>query len=560
MKKYFYIAVFIFSCLPSTESFTQSLPVDLEILNDYYRRAQLLGKIDPAISFTNRPLFPLLSIGNEVWDPEGIMKSDHKSNFNGRFEFWKKKGLFQLLPISSINQFNSHHPEGINDGAMIPSRGFQTKFSTGVYFKYGPLSIQLRPEFVYAQNKEFEGFPANYTSSLGIVFPDNPYRNNIDLPERFGPYSYKKAFWGQSSIRLTLGAISLGLSNENLWWGPGYRNSLLMTNSAPGFMHLSLNTIKPIKTLIGSFEGQIIAGKLEGSGYTENLPDDWRYINATVISYQPKWVPGLFLGLTRSFLVYNQDLGTGLGDYLPVFVTFSKKSGGTNTEVNNRKRNQLVSLFLRWMFEEAHGEIYFEYGREDHSWDTRDLIIEPSQSAAYIIGLRKLIALSNEKDAYIQVILETTTLASNQTTINRQPSKKAVGTWYQHGQIKHGYTNRGQMLGAGIGPGGGQQTFEISWVRNLKQIGFRLERTVHNNDFWYTSIEDFRANWVDMSYTAFAHWDYKNFLVSVKLKYVKSRNYQWLYEPEIDLENPSYWLPGENTLNFHGQLGITYRF
>jgi hypothetical protein len=50
-----------------------------------------------------------------------------------------------------------------------------------------------------------------------------------------GPFN--KAFWGQSSIRLTFGPASIGLSNENIWWGPGIRNSLIMSNNAPGFKH-----------------------------------------------------------------------------------------------------------------------------------------------------------------------------------------------------------------------------------------------------------------------------------------------------------------------------------
>jgi hypothetical protein len=561
MKKYLYLPLLIISCFSGIESYAQSLPVDMQILNEYYRRAQLLGEIDPTISFTNRPLFPLLSIGNNIFDPDSTLKFERKSNFNGYFEFWKKKGIIQLLPISLLNQFNSHHPEGINDGSMIPAKGFQTKFSVGIFFKYGPLNIQLRPEFVYAQNKEFDGFPKNYTTTLGIEFPDSPYKNRIDFPERFGNSEFSNASWGQSSIRLIFGSISFGLSNENLWWGPGYRNSLLMTNSSPGFMHLTLNTVRPIKTFIGSFEGQIIAGKLEESGYTKNLEDDWRYINAIVFNYQPKWIPSLFLGVTRSFIVYRGDMGTSLGDYLPVFIPLSKSTGGTNQEVNNKRRNQLISVFMRWLFKKSNGEIYIEYGREDHSWDTRDFILEPSHSSAYILGLRKLFSLNENNKTYIQLILEITNLAGNKTTINREvPSTIASITWYQHNQVRHGYTHFGQILGAGIGPGSNLQTLEVSWVRRIKQIGFRLERYVHNSDFWYSYIKDFRSNWVDISYTAFANWDYKNFLVSLKLKYVKSRNYQWLYEPQIDNENPKYWMPGDNTLNFHGQIGITYRF
>jgi len=565
MKNLFFKSVIIIFCFIGIESYTQSLPVGMPVLEDYYRRAQLLGKFDSSISFVIRPIFPLSFIGNSIFDPDSTLIKERILSFDGRLKFGKKdRGLVQLLPISWLNQFNSHHPEGINDGSMIPSRGYQTKISAGVYVKYGPLSIQLRPEFVYAQNKSFDGFPQNYISEIGIEFPNSPYyRNNIDLPERFGDGVYNKAFWGQSSIRLTFGSVSFGLSNENLWWGPGYRNSLLMTNSAPGFMHLTLNTVKPIKTFIGSFEGQIIAGRLEESGYAENFPDDWRYINAMVLSYNPKWVPGLFLGVIRSFEIYRGDMGTSFGDYLPVFIPLSKGASGTNEEVNLKRRNQLISVFMRWLFKESHGEIYFEYGRGDHSWDMRDFILEPSHSSAFVLGLRKLFSLNKQKETYLQLILEICNLTSNQTTINRFQGT-AFGSWYQHSSVKHGYTHQGQLLGAGIGPGSNMQTLNISWVKSIKQIGIQFERYVHNNDFWYNYIKDFRSNWVDISTTAFANWDYKNLLFTIKLKYIKSRNYQWLYEPPIHEppydENPSYWMPSDNTLNFHGQLGVMYRF
>lgn len=556
MKKYLVIllTLLVFS---SEGVFSQSLSVNMDFLNEYYRRQQLLGNIDPSISFTNRPLFSeALNIDN-IYDPENRLETIRKTNFDGMYKFHKGKGKFQLLPLSLLNQYNSHHPEGINDGSMIPSRGTQMRASAGFYFEYGPLSIKLKPEFIYAQNKVFDGFPKNHSTYNGIIFPSSQF-GGIDFPERFGFDAYNKAFLGQSSIRLTFGPVSFGLSNENLWWGPGYRNSLLMTNTAPGFMHLTFNTIKPIKTFLGSFEGQIIAGRLEKSGYTESLRSDWRYFNAMVFSYQPKWLPGLFLGLIRSFQIYHNDMGSRLNDYIPIFLPLSKKASGSEEEVNSAGQNQLVSVYMRWLFAESHAEIYFEYGREDHSWDVRDFLLEPSHSSAYILGLRKLFELNVQKETYLQLILELINLASGQTTINRRPNKDAAN-WYTHSQVRHGYTHKGQLLGAGIGPGSNMQTLEISWVKNIKQVGLRLERYVHNKDFWYNYIKDFRSNWVDISTTLFANWDYKNFILFGEMKLVKSYNYQWLYEPIYE-DVPEFWAPTKKTFNFHAQVGITYRF
>jgi hypothetical protein len=112
------------------------------------------------------------------------------------------KGIFQLLPISLQHQYNSILPYDWNDGTMIPAKGNQTHFSFGAFFKYGPLSIQLRPEYVYADNPEFEGFPSEQYDIVWANYYDK-YYNVSDITERYGEDPYSKLFWGQSSIRLT---------------------------------------------------------------------------------------------------------------------------------------------------------------------------------------------------------------------------------------------------------------------------------------------------------------------------------------------------------------------
>jgi hypothetical protein len=482
-----------------------------------------------------------------------------------------RKGLITLLPIIWKQQFNSDHPEGINDGAMIPSRGYQTLVSGGFYAKYGCLSLQFYPELVYAENRDFQGFSDKLPDKVWQIY-NSQFLSRIDLPEQFGNNPYKKALWGQSSIRLTFGAISFGLSNENLWWGPGIQNALLMTNSAAGFKHLTLNTVRPLRTRIGSIEGQIIAGRLDQSGFPNidpqriiqhktiynPKPDDWRYLNGIVFSYQPKWIPGLFLGLTRSYIIYSKDLGTGIEDYLPIISPIAKKADGGKAE-DAIPRDQLASVFIRWVAKESHQEIYFEYGREDHSYDLRDLILEPSNANAYIFGYSKLIAIKKNKNEFIQVNVEITQLEQNLSTFFRMSTSGGGPGWYHHYKVKDGYTQQGQYLGAGIGSGSNMQTLNISWIKGVKRIGFQIKRLVHDNDFYNTAIKDYRSHWVDIGGSLFGNWNYKKFLFSAKLEPVSSINYQWLYDP-IPSVPPFWWDKGKNRLNLQGELGLMYRF
>lgn len=498
----------------------QSLPVG-SIMEDYYRRKQLIGDLDSTISFIIRPLFPSFS-GNERDNYSDNLLNLGKPVYNSV----SGKSVIMILPASWQQRYNANPSYSRNDGAMIPAKGYQSLISAGVYAKFGLLSVQLKPEYVFAANDKFNEYQS--------------HNGSADLPVRFGNGPYSKLSWGQSSVSLNFDPVSIGLSNENLWWGPGMQNSLLMSNTAPGFKHLTLNTSRPIKTPIGSIEAQIIAGRLEGSGYTSALPDDWRYLSGLVLSYQPRWFPGLFLGLTRNFQIYSEDIDNSFGDYFPFLQAFQKK----NTNEENKRRDQLTSIFARWLLTKSKAEVYFEYGLNDHSYNTRDFLLGPEHSRAYMIGMNKLISYKGRKDEYIQVGIELTHMEQSLDRIVRD-----AGEWYTHSQVLHGYTNRGEVLGAGIGPGGNLQSLNISWVNGLKQLGFQLERYEHNGDL----ANAYGYNqWIDFSVAAIGNWAYNQFIFSAKLQTIESVNYQYLSGP--------YGSTNKNAFHVNGEIGLMYRF
>ncbi|MEJ7778647.1 MAG: capsule assembly Wzi family protein [Daejeonella sp.] len=544
MKQIVIVLKSFFLCMIlSCQLKAQSLPVGTPVLADYYRQKQLLGELDSTISFTIRPLFPSASFGlQDVFDPDTSLEKSSGLRFKGRYQSSDGQLALQLLPVSWQQQYNDVSPYGWNDGAMIPSRGYQTILSGGFFAKLGPLSIQLQPEYVFAQNQDYE--------VLDI------YGGTPDLPVRFGNGVYSKATWGQSSIRLNFGAMSLGLSNENLWWGPGRQNSLLMSNNSQGFKHLTLNTIRPLRTPVGSLELQVLAGKLEGSDYNSLNDDpkysDWRYLSAFAISYQPKWVPGLFLGLNRVFQAYRKDIKK-IGDYIPLFTPFQKVNRNVFEEPFGR--DQLTSVFARWIFTKAHAEVYVEYGANDNAYNTRDFIGSPEHSRAYIFGLSKLTGLPHREGEYIRLNAEITQMSQSIDRLVRNS-----GSWYEHSQVLQGYTHKGEVLGAGIGPGGNLQTLDLSWVKGIKSVGIQFDRYVHDDDYYYAVINDvdgMSRKWVDLTITGHGTWNYKNFLFNTRLKLINSLNYQWRYG---NFDPNSYYIPENHVFNFHGELGLTYRF
>ncbi|HAZ23967.1 MAG TPA: hypothetical protein DCY95_04375, partial [Algoriphagus sp.] len=514
-------------------AFSQTIPLGTPLLDEYLRRAQLLGKVDSTSSWMIRPLYPTEAFGvKDGFDLDSSIVDFDQSRTHKRFGP-EEKGKFLLLPASYRMQYNSTYAFGTNDGAFIPNRGLQHLLSIGTYLEYEGLSLQFQPELLLAQNKDYIGFPIEHQATILFYYE---YMNRIDMPERFGTGSYNKFFLGQSSLRYNYKEYSIGVSTENLWWGPGRRNSLLLGNNAPGFLHFTLNTRKPVQSKIGSFEGQLISGFLKSTDFSPPHPDysiqqnpvlipkrenGDRYLGGLVLTYQPKWVPGLFLGYGSVNHMYREDM-TSFADGLPVF---NGRKGPENVEDPIRdKRQQFSSGFFRWLSAEGHFEFYGEYGTRGNSFRTGDFMITPEKGRAFTFGFSHLMPLKKQ-GRYFQISSEMT-----QTGQTIREEIRQLRTWYIHDYVRHGYTHQGQVLGVGNGPGSNQIFVEFAWVDQMNRIGFQMERIVYNNDFYYYRYEaskDFRNKYVDLVPSLVADWRFGNILVSGKFQYVNTLNYKW---------------------------------
>lgn len=463
------------------------------------------------------------------------------------------------LPVVFSAQYVSHHPYDWNDGSLLPAKGLQVSLSTGIRYSSKHLDIQFKPELVSAANAPFKTFPVEHSDSVWKYYI-NRQLLWIDQPERFGSGNITKLFAGQSYVKFKTGAISFGFSTENLWWGPGLRNSLTMSNTAPGFPHVTVHTNRPVKTGIGTFEGQLIAGQLIYSGQVSGDSSRifngtpvrveksavWRYLNGLVITYQPKWVPGLYLGYTRVGYLYHNALSKSWLNYTPLFNDFFTKL--SNADEN--AKDEMTSVFLRWQFPRAHAEFYMEYGRNDNSANLRDFLMEPDHSIAYIVGVQKLFPMTDKR--VIQLVLEECHLSTTLTRLIR-PSP----TWYAHYQVNEGYTNQGQLLGAGIGPGSNSQMISLAMLSDRKKIGFTLERVVRFEDLYNVAFKDepgLKKHWIDYSASVSGRLLYKkNIFFEGKLNGIYSKNYQW--RSYLALPNL-----GTNVFNLTATVSMCYQW
>jgi len=132
-----------------------------------------------------------------------------------------------------------------------------------------------------------------------------------------------------------------------------------------------------------------------------------------------------------------------------------------------------------------------------------------------------------------------------------------AGSWYEHRYVYHGYTNNGEVLGSGIGPGSNSHYFSIKLLKKDQNYGFGLEIIDQDNDFYhqaFASARDFRRLWKDFNLNLYSDRKIHDFWVSMNLLYSRSLNYQW----ELDDYIEPYYHAGRDVNNLHFNLKVIY--
>jgi hypothetical protein len=391
----------------------------------------------------------------------------------------------RLLPVRTETYFNSGYPDNRNTGALWGGRGISTSLTAGVEARVGVFSAALAPVVAYQQNRAFEITPVEDSAY-------SPYRNpwyftpgvSIDLPQRFGDRAFTRIDPGQSYVRLRIRGVALGASTENLWWGPGARNSILMSNTAPGFPHVHVGTARQVDVGIGRLEAQAVWGHLRESAYFDTIPaNDRNLFTGVLTSLEPRGLPGLYLGFGRVYVYDLPPEGLPLGDYfVPLLEPFFKhRLARPGNPSGNRPDNQLISLFARWVLPESGFEVYAEWAREDHSRDLEDFLQEPDHSQGYLLGFQKVVPAGQR---WVRLQGELTNLYKHAAP----RGARAPTSYYTHGHVPQGYTHRGQILGAGIGPGADSQYLGADLFYRGGRIGVYGERVRRNEAVYYRRI------------------------------------------------------------------------
>lgn len=468
------LAIVGFSC-PVAQS--QVLPVG-DAFEEYARLLQLSGHVPPASHMTR---------------PVGLRDAFAGLDLEAAHP-WQERVEHALTPLTQLSVMevgafgpalqgilNTDRPWGTNNDGVWAGRGTTGHASAGIYLRAGPLSVTALPVVAYSSNRDFELWEQFVLAHLSpFSYPTILGEATIDRPQRFGTEPLATILPGQSSVRLEYGGAAAGVSTENMWWGPGVRNTLTMTNNAPGFPHAFLATSQPADIRVGKVQARWIWGLLAESDYfDDDLSNDRRFFTGIVADYEPSFLPGLFVGASRTF-VGNMAAGErpSLADpFLILSPLYRRRAVEEDNPTGRPSALQVISLFGRWVLPESGLDIYGEWGRGELPWDTRDAIIAPEYSRGFVVGVQKAISISQTD--ILRISLEHTNLGRTRTAEYRQAQRNF---FYMDDLVLQGYTHRGHVIGAGIGTGSMEHYAGVDLFSRWGRFGIFASRVGYDND------------------------------------------------------------------------------
>ena len=381
--------------------------------------------------------------------------------------------------------WNSDLPWSPNDGALWAGRGANRLIRAGFVLNAGPVRFIVAPEWITSENRAFQVIPYSAPGPRSLWANNfHPLPESIDLPFRFGDQAIRIADPGQSSLTIDLGATAVGVSTENLWWGPGSFNAILLSNNAAGVPHIFARTAHPWRTRFGEFEGQWIAGRLSESGFfdLDTMPRA-RSLSGLIVTWRPTQVSGFTMGMGRLVMSAAPNGVLSVGSAFDVLRSIGRPNTAPRDSLHRPSSDQIFSVFARMAVPNAGVEGYLEWARFEEPAGLTDLLEFPQHSQGYTIGLQWLRPFrSGSWRSQIEL-----SYLEPSAALRLRPEFDS----YTSAAVPQGFTNRGQVLGATIGPGSSSQMVATDAIFRRWRIGGQFIRLRNDNDALFSPYTPF---------------------------------------------------------------------
>ena len=428
------------------------------------------------------------SIGSPESDRARLLQINGLSRENAPDSSFSVRGGWhrRLVPPNVRLTWNSAIPFEGNDGALWAGRGASTSITGGMSLSRRTmgrrLDVVLAPVITHSRNSPFPTRAGRDPKRSAFSSPWYTGNVSADLPLRFGDLPLTTLGLGQSSITLTSKRYAVGLSAANEWWGPAIRNTLLLSSNAAGIPRLFAQTSQPLRTRFGAFDGRVFVGGLTESPYFDgDERNDVRAVSGLLVTYRPVIDSGLTLGLSRIVVAPGRSVAAVIVHPFDGQLPQERSGIGADTagsEERFPRSDHLISFFARWVFPQSGFETYAEWARTEMPSSLRALLEAPQHTQGYTLGLQWAKARANASHLRVQgeiTYLEQTQAFANVPTLDYYTGRAAI----------QGFTERGQVLGAAIGPGASSQFIGADWMANRWQAGAFAGRERTENDALY---------------------------------------------------------------------------
>mgnify|MGYP004517614825 FL=1 len=445
MRFYKISRVFLFLSVFSSSIFAQEALKSTE--EEYYDFLSLTGAVE-------RPTLNYRTLSDSEWqvtEENHLWKDNNLGTKRTLYESdstetnWFTAGIDRSIKLKlygpeCFNSYNTKAPYGQNDGALWQGKGYNTSLTAGARLEAFGFEATFKPQVSWSQNREFDYMPGVYGSEYSYF-----WKGNIDLVQRYGDSSFWTFDWGDTEIRYSWNNFTVGFGFQSPWLGPAWLNPMLGSNNAGTYPKFDIGLRKTKVYMpytdwyLGEIEGRAWLGYLTESDYFDNdSTNDHRQLTGFSVAYSPSILPELTLSINKISLARWDEKSA---KYLnPLYDS-------------NEVEDQKVSFGADLLFPTVGFEVYGELGIDDYNGRG---FADPFHTMIYTVGTIKeltFIKKVTKSKLESELIFEWSNFGMSQ---DFQLEWKYMG-YYSHSLISQGYTQNGQIIGAGSGYFGNSQ-------------------------------------------------------------------------------------------------------